>query len=274
MKVTLNNFALNDASNYTYLDSITGLDIPPIRTSSGNSSGQSGGYIGPQLYGMRPITLPGRIFSADKVVHETRRKQLQAALSTGDVEMRVTTDGGNCYIIYCKLIDFDMPISRIVDKSSFNIELMAPDAVIYDDSISGLNKTPLHRFVSGGLTWPLSWPLVWAPGSQPTIINNTGTVVLFPVITLTGSMSSPTITNQTTGQSFTMPGFTTGPTDVVVIDMRAHTVLLNGENVLGLTAEKPAIALITGNNQLFLRTSSGSDTVVGEVSWKPGVMGI
>ena len=44
MTITLNGFAINDASQRTYINQdLLGLALPPIRTSTGNYAGRNGG---------------------------------------------------------------------------------------------------------------------------------------------------------------------------------------------------------------------------------------
>jgi len=108
MIVSVNGFTLNDPSTTgCYLDEpVDGLGLPQLRTSSGNFSGRHGGYVGAQFYGMRLITMTGRIFghgasSLDAVQNmDTIRKNLEAAVSgQGPFALNVTTNGGAQYTL-------------------------------------------------------------------------------------------------------------------------------------------------------------------------------
>lgn len=274
MIITLNNFTLNNtgsSANYTYLDEpISGLGLPPLRTSSGNYSGRDGGFVGAQFYSGRLISMTGRIFAPDVTTLDTIRAQLSAALSSGSVTMYVTTNAGKQYLLNCYLDSLDLPIQKAPLQQTFKISLIAADPYIYDNSTAGAMSTPLQLAVGGGVTWPISWtPVTWAPGAQPAVVNNTGQLTIFPVITLTGVMSSPTIKNVTTSQFFTISGLTTNPGDQVVIDMYNRTVLLNGGSILPyVTTSSTWWGLIAGNNSVNLTTNNSTDTVTGTISWR------
>lgn len=278
MIVSVNGYVLNDPTNpnSAYLDEpIDGLGLPPVRTSSGNYSGRDGGYVGSQFYGMRLITLTGRFFSTSPVTLEASRQALAAAVASSSITLTLTTNAGASYLITCNVDSLDMPINRSVSTAPFKLSLIAPDPIIYDNSAAAMSVA-ITRSVGGGITWPISWtPVTWAPGSQPIAINNTGGVIIYPVITLNNAMTNPTITNVTTGQSFSLNGFTTAAGDVVVIDMKNRTVLLNGGSVLPyVTTSSIWWSLIPGSNSVSLNSTNGADTVTGTVSWRAGYRGI
>lgn len=277
MIISLNGYVLNDPNsvNSIYLDEpIDGLGLPPIRTSSGNYSGRDGGYVGSQFYGMRLITLTGTIFGTPAEL-ETTRRNLAAAVATSSVVMNITTNAGSQYLINCNIDSLDMPILRSANQAPFKISLIATDPTIYDNSASGLMSVSVNPARGGGVTWPITWKITWAAGSQPTTVNNTGNVTVYPTVTLTNKMTNPTVTNQTTGQFFTLSGLTTTAGDVLVIDMKNRTVLLNGGSVLPfVTSTSSWWPLLPGNNGINLTTNDGTDTTVATVSWRSGYRAI
>lgn len=273
MIISLNNFVLNDPNGTSgaYVDEpISGLGLPPVRTSSGNYSGRDGGYVGAQFYSMRLITLTGRLFAQTTAALETARMNLTAALSAGTVTMKITTNAGNQYLVNCYLDNLDLPIQRSPLTTPFMITLIAADPNIYDNSGAGTNTVTVPLAVGGGITWPIAWtPVTWAPGAQPTTVNNTGNVLIYPLITLSGAMSSPTITNKTTGQFFGFSGLTTSAGDQVVIDMYNRTVLLNGGSILPyVTTSSIWWGLQPGNNSINLTSNNSADTVTATVKWQ------
>lgn len=278
MIISLNGYVLNDPTNPSnvYLDEpIDGLGLPPIRTSSGNYSGRDGGYVGAQFYGMRLITLTGRFFSLNPAALEASRRSLAAAVATPSVTLNITTNGGNQYLVNTNIDSLDMPIIRDPTTAPFKITLIATDPIIYDNSSSGSMSVTVNPARGGGITWPITWPITWAAGSAPTTVNNTGNATIYPTITLTDKMTNPSITNQTTGQFFTLTGLTTTAGDVLKIDMKNRTVLLNGGSVLPfVTSTSSWWPLLPGNNSINLTTSDGTDTTVATVSWRSGYRGI
>lgn len=278
MIVTLNGLVFNDPTtgNGIYLDEpLDGLSLPPVRTSSGDYSGRDGGYVGAQFYGSRLITINGEVFSSSTALVESTRRTIQAALAQSSVTMQITTSAGNQYVIYCTFDSLTMPINRGVVRAPFQITLVASDPLIYDNSSGGSNTATITRSSGGGLTWPLSWPLHWASGASTTTVNNSGDVAIRPVITLTGVMTAPLVSNATTGQFFSMPSLTSAPGDVLVIDMLNRAVTLNGGSVLSFaTTTSTWWSLLPGNNSISLTTGNSSDTVTGTVTWRSGYRGI
>ena len=169
----------------------------------------------------------------------------------------------------------DMPIGRTPSMCHFKLSLVAPDPNIYDNSAGGALTASLSRQSAGGVTWPITWPITWTGAGAPTVIANSGNIVVYPTVTLTGVMTNPTITNSTVGQFFTLQGLTTVAGDVVVIDMLNRTVLLNGGSVLPyMTSASNWLPLLPGNNSMILSTTGSSDTVTGTLSWQAAYRGI
>lgn len=278
MKVVVNGYTVNDSTaggSVTLDGEIDGLEVPAIRTSSGNNSGRDGGYVGAQFYEARDIGLQGHIAASDVATLETARKALQAAVKSDSVTLQLVTNAGAAYVIYCNLIDFKMPVTRSSFSADFTMDLLAPDPTIYDDTAGGALTANLPKLVSGGYTYPVVYKVVYSGGGSPTTITNSGDTNVFPTITLTGTMNNPVLTNNTTGLVFSLTGLITGPSDVVVIDMRQRTVTLNGSSIFNLVgAFSDWWYLQPGGNSITLTTPNSGDTVTGVVSWRSGFMGI
>lgn len=276
MIITLNNFTLNDTVNRFYLDEdVQGLSMPEIRTSSGLYSGRDGGYIGAQFYGMRTLSLVGRVFGQDIVEVEAKRRALQDALRTKSITMRVVTNAGNAYLIYCNLLRFDMPIKRDVNIAPFKIELLAADPIIYDDTAGAALHATVNKAIGGGYVYPVVYPVLWSAGQGNTTVTNAGNTTVYPIITLTGSMHDPVIYNNTTGKLLRLSGLTTNAGDTVVIDTKERTVLLNGGSIFDkVSADSQFWGLVVGQNVLALGSNDGNDTVSADVMWRSGYIGI
>jgi hypothetical protein len=275
MIVTLNGLDFNDEATGIYLDEqIEGLDLPPIRTSSGNYAGRDGGYVGAQFYSARPITLPGRAFASDSAGIEAKRILITNALASRTVTMRVVTNSGAAYLLYCNLLDFKMPIKRELFSAPFKVELLAPDPIIYDDA-TGVPLTALvQKLAPGGYVYPVVFPVVFAAGAGATAVNNAGTESVYPTVTITGAITNPVIINETTGQSLGLT-MTTSSTDTIVIDMRQRTILLNSGNVIGnIQANSSFFYLQPGNNSIKLTSASSGDVATALVAWRNGYMAI
>jgi phage-related protein len=276
MIVYINDLPLNDDSNGLYLDEpIDGLELPDIRTSSDAYSGRDGGYVGPQFYSPRLVTLNGRAWAADPADIWDLRRTLQTELDTDSIELHVQADADHHYLLYAKTTRLDMPIPRIPSIAPFKIDFICPDPIIYDETDASALTANIGKYVGGGVSWPLTWPLTWGAGTGAATVNNTGLVTIYPVITITGSQTNPKITNETTGEFIQLSGLTAPSGSVVVIDFRARTVTLNDGNILAkVTASSKWWGLVPGSNTIRLETGDAADTAAAVMEWRNGYMGI
>ncbi len=274
MILTLNGYNLNDGTTGAWLNTeIDGLELPTVRTSSGNYAGRNGGYVGAQFFSARDITLQGTVFSSDVATLELTRRNLQAALLGGDVTLGIMTNAGNQYTVYCNLLDFQMPIQQGLFSAPFKIELLAPDPTIYENDATSLPAT-LTPIMSSGFVLPATFPIAFPAATLPTTVTNNGTVEVYPIITLDGIMTNPRITNNTLEQFFGAT-LVTSSDDELVINFAQRTVLLNGSNIFGdITSGSSWWAIQPGDNSISLTTDSTSDTVTGTIEWQSGYMGI
>lgn len=271
----VNDIALNQLGGNYFLDApIEGLtDIPEIRTSAYNKTGQDGGSVSSQYYGMREIAFRGRVFNDDIAVAEAARKALIAAIASKQVDLRVVTYTGASYRIKANLTAFKCPVGQSRRKYEFNMQLIAPDPLLYDDLEDDLLAT-ISRKQSGGYITPYVLPVEWEPATQPTNVVNAGNYPIKPRIEFDGKTTNPRLTNLTTGQ-YMQINLTTADGDNLVIDMKERAILLNGGNILALKETGANFFnLEAGDNLLELTTGSDSDTGVALVRFKSGSIGI
>lgn len=283
MRIWLNDFELNNPAKRVYInEDIEGFDLPGIRTIRGQRSGQSGSYFGAQIYDSRRISIKGTIFSSSVTEALERRREIQMALPLYPerLAVRILDDDGHAYLLYAQVIDFKMPISRARMKSLFKLELEAPDATIYDDTGGSGLSAKLHKAVPGGVVMNSTSPVFgfsffFSAGNPNTSINNSGLIDVSPVITIEGRITNPVLTNVTTGQEFSMEGYSTADDAVTVIDMQNHTAKLNDGNVFGYIADVSEFwNLAPGTNEIRFVSGSGNDVTSADIEWRPGVRGI
>lgn len=282
MRIWLNDFELNNPSKRVYVnDPIEGLDKPPIRTSRGSNTGQSGGYIGAQQYGARPVTINGSIFSSDVAEALSMRREIQSHLPIhpNRITVRILDDDGSVYTFDAYLIDFQMPINRARMKSLFKIELEAPDPVIYDDAAGSALETVVNQLIPGGVQFTDTSPqfdsFYFSAGSDSTTVTNTSDVTSYPIITIEGQITDPVFTNRTTGESFRLEDYAVDSSAVTVIDMANRTVKLNGGNVLAYApVDVNWWGLVPGDNLIVFTSGNGGDVTEANISWRPGYWGI
>ena len=122
-------------------------------------------------------------------------------------------------------------------------------------------NTPTVAGASAGLDVPVEVPVDIEGTAGSAVINNTGDVESFPVITLPGYFRDPTITNVTTGKKVRFVGLTVLSGDTLTIDMAARTAKVGSTSVISkLSADSEMWSLATGNNTVEVVLEAGAIT--------------
>lgn len=249
---------------------IEGLEQPNRRVGSYEKPGEDGGRVTSMLHGNRVVTLRGFIQASTVATHEQLRQDLSEAArivrdANGFPELTLfefTTSGGEDR-------QFEAAIQSLVfsadqlNFSEFQMVLLVPEPYISGTdpiSVSGIQSP-----AGGGFVLPVILPIVFASdsgGSQE--VENVGTAVTWPVLTISGISTNPYIRNATTGKSFQLT-YPLVEGDEAIIDMKEKTVLINGGNGIPYkTSESEWIWLEPGLNTIEFVSGSDSDT--GELS--------
>ena len=275
MIIKLNNFVINDRESRFYLDTVKGFAIPEIRTSSAVLTERDGGYVASQFYGMRKVSIQGRIFGEDEAELEEKRKEIMAAVRQKSIAIELITNAGNSYLVNGHLTDSEMDFDRLINSSDFRFEFLCPDPVIYDNTDGTALSIQVGKQRGGGYIFPYVLPVEWQSGSGEVAARNNGNTPVKPVIKFKGSMTDPTLINVTTGKLVQLSGFSAPEGSEVVIDTRTRSVLLNGGNIFDkLSDQSTFFSLQPGDNVFRLESASGADTVVAIVEWRNGFMGV
>ena len=99
-----------------------------------------------------------------------------------------------------------MPLSEVLTASYFQLNLRADDPLIYDNNALAELEAILRRSSSASSGFSINFPINFQLGvseSRPTI-DNFGSSVIYPTITLTGPLTTPEIVNITTNMAFTI----------------------------------------------------------------------
>ncbi|NHW45975.1 hypothetical protein HAV21_03560 [Paenarthrobacter sp. MSM-2-10-13] len=285
MKIWLNDYLLNDQSNRTYLkEPIEGLELPGIRTSDGQRSGQHGSYTGAQFYDARFLTLNGHIFAATIAEAKQKRREIQNALPLypTPIVVRIEDDDGYVYVFNAQVRDFKMPLTQSNFKHIFKLELKADDPTIYDDTAGEALSATVYKAISGGMQFTTTSPqfgssFYFTSGQTSASIVNDSAITVYPVIKITGKTTNPTLTNLATGQVWSLAGYSVAADSVTKIDMspQGHAVTLNDGSVFSyVPLDAEWWGLIPGPNVIVFDSGSGSDVSTAEIFWRPGIMGI
>lgn len=280
MRVIINDdlvISSNGESGLYLSPPLQGLDLPPIRTASGNYSGRDGGWVASQFFSSREIVVNGVLYgqSCDNADELRCLMNSMMPIRQSFPFVYVSTTGQRYFAdVYLRDLSIDI-VSK--NYAPFTITLVAPDPYLYDGGTddnpgNGWIEQPIYKIIGGGYVTPYVLPVEWAASTQPTIVNNPNDVLIYPQIVLEGTFTNPQIINETTGQ-FIGANITTTAGDVIVFDLKERTVTLNGGSVL------PAMTgswwpLVRGDNYISLMSYGGSDDDEGTIRYRIAYTGV
>jgi hypothetical protein len=170
---------------------------------------------------------------------------------------------------------FSMP-DKLMTSADFNLNLFAPDIRINSQV---LHESRINIFEGGGMPIPMGIPMDMSAGtSVETNILNAGDFTSYPQITIYGSIEDPTITNLTTGESFSLDYTLTSSDERIEIDFKKHTVLYfadptaNGVNIRDKFIND-FFLLAPGNNTIKLVVVNSADTGYAQIKWRDSYLG-
>lgn len=285
--VQINDFKIQDLSDATMTtfiknQQIEGLDFSSIRLSNFNKAGDDGNYITNSFYGERRITIEGVMYSKVSIAaHEQLRRDLIEALTTEkdsdgflvEKVLRITTNDDLDYIVYVEVAS-QPKISRVHKYvTEFLIDLIAHKNIV--ESYIEYTET-INTYTGGGFVLPVILPIAFEAGSGGSIvINNGGGLGVKPVITLTGPLTNPRITNLTTGKYISL-NLTMNLGDSIVIDMDNRTIVQGGvtSRMAYFVEGSEFWELVVGNNTVQLTTSVSDELGSASVVYREAWMGI
>lgn len=260
---------------------IQGLDAPQHRLSVYNKAGEDGAVVSSSFYGGRVVTLEGYIKGDTAEAYEDNRLAFSRALSLSRSAIgvptlkrfRFTTLAGRQYYFY------GVPRKPVFDNSRINycdfmVTIECPDPQLL--SATSTTSGNITLAASTGLTFPVTFPMVFggAVGGFYETYNH-GTILSWPVLELRGILTNPYILNSTTNQLMQLD-HTILSGDVVTIDMKAKTIMLNGtSNILHTkNSESQWWAIEPGLNIIAFSSGSGGDTGNLTVRYNAGFAGV
>lgn len=280
----LNDFQIHDNGQdlgFIINQNYQGLDSPDIRLTSYDRPGQHGSVVSNQLYSGRNIILPGRISGPTVNQYRINRRTLQNLT-------RIVKDGNAVsqpVLLKFKTMDnlllqtyvylkstFTMPDSSL-NHGTFILNLYAPDYNLYSQS---LGSYALTLPTSTGLVYPVIYPVIYPGITGGTIsVTNEGDSNTPLTLTFNGPLTSPFITNLTTGETFAT-SLTLGIGDKLVVDMQKKTMLLNdSSNALQyFVLSNTWMELIPGVNVLKMGSALSSDMGNVLINFRSAYLGI
>ena len=222
-----NQFTLYDNKLGSILREFSGFEYPTVQESIDDVAGPYGSVYITSKYGRRPLSVLGDIVTADPYA---MRRQLQKALrQTGTIKLlKFTTYDDLNLQCEAEVVKVRMPYTHTVH--TFLIEFVAPDWRFYSQDL--VSQDVGLTIIRGGFAIPTAIPISFmSPSSESTLVNNIitnmGNEITDPVFTIHGPGNGFTIGNGTTEEQFVLD-YLLGADDVVVIDVKRRTVVLNG----------------------------------------------
>lgn len=259
---------------------VSGLDGPERRINTLSRPGQHGAIVSSELYDARLITLNGRITGTSYADFENNRKAFIAATAISldsnryPVPTRISftmLDGSSYYVD----VIFDKPLMDLTYPmlADFQVTATAPNPFIF--AATSVTSGAVSPPSGGGYVVPMIVPYTSAAATGgSTILNNAGSETAWPIITLTGPLATPVLSNNTTG-SLLQLNYTLATGDQVIIDMFNHTITLNGASLISTkTATSDWWGLQPGNNTVTLTTTNTSDTGSMTVAYNTPYVGV
>lgn len=255
------------------IQNISGLkDLPPIRSQDDDRGYFDGSFSGNDFLSGRTITINLIVLNGNGNSAQQNANILKTALmfqktGTQPFQFQLSPDEGLKFVNgrvrgQSILVDQNFSYGYIVAQ----FKIFCPDPRIYDN-------TQLSLFLSAGTPlgrgYPRTYPISYGGGSNTAqgVIANAGNATTYPVITITGPAVNPSIGNFSTGQAMAF-NVTLAATDVLVIDLQARTITLNGNPARNLlTGASQWFSALAGNSSYYF-TATGTTVLSGAtVTW-------
>lgn len=281
--IYLNSFQVHgyqSAPNGVVVHSVDGLSFPELRLQTYNRPGEYGSFIANNLYGGRPITLEGTIFSDITTTFEQRKRALEAILAISKnslsqylpLTLQFTTMDDLALQVDVGVRNFNTKYMQSLNAIGFQLILYAPD---YFLSSQNQGAATIARPIGGGAILPVILPVTLDPSSGGSqVILNAGNAESFPIIYINGPVTNPTVTNLTVNRYMTIET-TLAVGEQIIIDMKNRTIIKNGQNLYSAKADGSLFWwLDKGNNDIHFNTADTSDTGNIEIRYRDSYLGI
>lgn len=245
-----------------------GWGSPGSKSSGTSREGEHGDSPAPNpKLGARILQMSGRIAAPTRLARQQAEHRLEAALSLALFDLTVT-DG-----IPLKVqAQRQGEVSRADDTdvaSLWQAELKCPDPRRY--GIADRQQSLTLPVLSGGVRFPLRFPLRFDGSTTfgDADVINLGNMPAPAKVTFTGPLTTPSITNVTTGQSVTYNDtLAVGETLVLYLRYPMLALLQGTANRTGKvsTGGGGIWAINPGTNSLAFRSVAGSGTALVEWS--------
>lgn len=270
-----NEFTFYDNYLGTILRKFDGFEYATVVDSIDDISGPYGAAYVNSKFGKRQVTIEGDLVDED--VYAMRRLLSKAIRQTGVMKLwKFTTYDDLNLQFECEITKVTNPYTHQVH--TFQIQAIAPDWRFYSQDLHTFDIS--QTLVRGGLSIPSDMPMSFSsPSSNDTavsnIVENAGNEDTDPIFTITGPGTNFIISNITAGKTFTLSR-TLSDSDVVVIDVKERTAILNGVTNVYDDLDGDFWSLVPGENEIRFLIESGIDVSLTNlnISYRDAYSGI
>jgi hypothetical protein len=257
--------------------------LPGIRSNDLAKPRQHGSYAGLSFYDERIFTVDLEVFAPKSgASFESVIAGIGSAFTISDPALLLPFEfllpgWVESRRLLCRPTKFAQPIDQWFqfNRSKAPVEFTAPDPLIYSSTLH-TQSTGLPS-PTAGLTFPVTFNVTFGASTGGSMsVTNAGNFTSPPVITITGPVTNPTISLPASG-AFMKFNISLGASDVLVIDMAARTVTLNGTASRYNTVSTGSSwwGIVPGTSSIGVAsTDSAAVTATFTVAWRDawGVM--
>ena len=270
-----NNFVFGGSASPYQITGVDGLEmLPDLRVQDTDRGYLDGMFSGRDFLAGRYITIQMLITGDGTNSAQTNYNLLQAALlpqqsGTTPLQFQLSAAGTlqrvNARVRKSRtFIDPDYTYGLIRAQYEF----FCPDPNYYDDTLQSALMTPTQAL---GRTYNRVYDLTFGGGSQTgtASITNNGWATTYPTITVDGPVTNLVLGNLTSND-YLYFSTTMGAADVLVVDLYARTITLNGNPARNLLKGGSAwFAAEPGLNSFYFTGQAVvSGTTMATVTWR------
>lgn len=221
-----------DSLSFPFIDvtGVSGLDSAPLRVNTDEHQGQDGTYIDSEYMSSRTIVVTGTLYT-NPADPDTLLKQLRADYNSNVIRPFYFQLPGQP-VRYCNGqgggLKYDIDTNRRWGSTPVQFTVLVGDSYIYDYPAQQATTT-LSTALDLGTSFNASFNMNFGgseTGDTMTVVNE-GTHTAYPVITLSGALVNPVLVDNNSGITMSL-GIVMNPGDVLVVDCRNKSVILNG----------------------------------------------
>jgi hypothetical protein len=254
------------------IDTLSGMDSPNFRESQRDHEGVDGDFLDAEFETGRDIALSGTVYTDPndpETYLDSLRFNFQPSRTLIPFYFKSPNKPERVLFVKPRGVRYDINSLRRTGLSAIQFLMHAEDPRIYTSLLrqvvlSAGSTITLGRGYNKSYNYGYG-TIVTVPDSFT--VTNGGNRDAPALITITGPVTTPQIVSDTAGMTLTF-NITLGVSDVLVIDLLNHTVVLNGSTNRRNTLLAPNWFLLKpGDNILRYRTAIGSVTTA-TVSWR------